>query len=86
MSSENVVLCDYHGGIKHAEKPACFLCASASIRHKPLDFVSALAIADRALGTLKSDYPRWWRRIDDTPLPNDIAVRIAVAFVEQQEN
>lgn len=46
----------------------------------PLDFVESLKIADSALEGYKTDHPRMWNRVDGTPIPNDISVRMAQAF------
>lgn len=48
-----------------------------------MDFHQALTIAQSGLETWKAKphNARWWRRIDGTPIPNDLLVNIAEAFV-----
>ena len=48
-----------------------------------MTFTKAIAIAQRGLETWKAKphNARWWRRIDGTPIPNDLLVNIAEAFV-----
>lgn len=45
-----------------------------------MNYIEALKIADSVFGRYKSDYPKMWKKIDGTPIENDIAVRMAVAF------
>lgn len=46
-----------------------------------MNFVEALRIAQSVLDQYKRDQPKWWRRMDGTPILNDVAVRMAEAFV-----
>lgn len=48
-----------------------------------MDFQEALETATHGLETwrAKPHNARWWRRIDGTPIPNDLLVNIAEAFV-----
>lgn len=48
--------------------------------HVPIGFVDALAVAQGVLARYKQDHLKWWKRMDGTPLLNDIAVRMAEAF------
>jgi hypothetical protein len=47
-----------------------------------MGFVDALGIARRGLDKWASEphNKRWWKRIDGTPIPNDLTVRIAEEF------
>ncbi len=47
---------------------------------KRLGFVEALAIAEGVFYQYKMEHPKWWNRMDGTPILNDIAVRMAVAL------
>lgn len=47
---------------------------------RPLDFVRALKIAEGVFEQYGKDQPKWWRRMDGTPILNDVAVRMAEAF------
>lgn len=49
----------------------------------PIGFVEALAIAEGVLARYKQDQPKWWKRMDGTPIVNDIAVRMAQAFADK---
>src|SRR5208283_1415179 len=44
-------------------------------------FTEALALADTVLATYKAEQYAWWKRMDGTPMLNDIAVRMATAFL-----
>lgn len=46
----------------------------------PLDFVQALGIAQSVFDLYKKEQYVWWRKMDGTPMLNDIAVRMAEAF------
>lgn len=48
-----------------------------------MDFHQALTVAKTGLEAWKAKphNARWWRRIDGTPIPNDLLVNIAEAFV-----
>ena len=48
---------------------------------KSLDFISALKLVDDVFAQYKIDYPKWWKRMDGTPILNDIPVRIAQRLV-----
>jgi len=47
------------------------------------DFVKALRIAKGVLEQYKIDQPKWWKRMDGTPILNDVAVRMAQAFLPE---
>lgn len=46
-----------------------------------MNFVEALQVSDSVFEQYKKDYPQWWKRMDGTPILNDVSVRMAVAFV-----
>lgn len=48
-----------------------------------MDFHRAMTVARQGLDAWKAKphNARWWRRIDGTPIPNDLLVNIAEAFV-----
>lgn len=48
-----------------------------------MNFIEALAVADRVFAQYRVDYPKWWRRMDGTPILNDVSVRMAQAFVDE---
>jgi len=50
---------------------------------RKLDFVSALKVAELVLEQYKLDQPRWFKRMDGTPILNDVAVRMAKAFSDR---
>ena len=66
--------------------PADYLRRTRDIRQwcfdhqTPLDFVKALKIAEGVFEKYRTDQPKWWRRMDGTPILNDVAVRMAEAF------
>lgn len=45
-----------------------------------LDFVAALKIAEGVFEQYRQDQLRWWKKMDGTPILNDVAVRMAEAF------
>jgi hypothetical protein len=45
-----------------------------------MNFHEALQIANGVLAQYKVDQPRWWKRMDGTPILNDVAVLMATAF------
>lgn len=47
---------------------------------KGLDFTEALKIANSVLDAYKIDQPKWLRRMDGTPILNDLAALMAMAF------
>lgn len=54
---------------------------SAALSSNPkLDYVEALRIADAIFETYRTDWPSYWRKLEGTPIRNDLAVRIAQAF------
>jgi hypothetical protein len=55
----------------------------AAAREMPFDFVAALAIADKVFAQYHVDQPQWWKRMDGTPIMNDIPTRMALAFVNR---
>jgi hypothetical protein len=44
-------------------------------------FVEALKVATRVFDKYKQDQPSMWKRMDGTPILNDVAVRMAEAFL-----
>lgn len=50
-----------------------------------MTFQQALDIAYKGLEDWKAQphNHRWWRKIDGTPIPNDLCVRIAEAMVRE---
>lgn len=79
-------LAEYLGLNGHTAKPADFITRAAEIRDwcadhmVSLDFVMALKIAEEVFEQYKKDQRKWWKRMDGTPILNDVAVRIATAF------
>jgi hypothetical protein len=57
---------------------------SAAAPAARLDFTSALAVATQVFEQYRVEQSKWWKRMDGTPILNDIAVRMARAFVEAQ--
>lgn len=53
---------------------------------RPLDFVRALKIAEGVFERYGKDQPKWWRRMDGTPILNDVAVRMAEAFRDEAQS
>lgn len=54
---------------------------SETCQAEPLiDFVQALKIADGVFKQYQVDNLQWWKRMDGTPILNDISVRMAEAF------
>lgn len=45
------------------------------------DFADALKRADNVLQKYREDQPKWWRRMDGTPILNDVAVRMAQEII-----
>ena len=54
---------------------------SPEVARDCLDFVSALHIAELVFAQYKVDQFKWWKRMDGTPIFNDISVRMANAFL-----
>jgi hypothetical protein len=44
------------------------------------DFVICLKLAEEAFEQYKEAHPKWWRRMDGTPILNDVAVLMAEKF------
>lgn len=49
-----------------------------------INFHEALKISEGVLNQYKIDHPKWWRRMDGTPILNDLAVRMAEAFSNKE--
>jgi hypothetical protein len=49
---------------------------------EPFGFVAAMTVADSVFEQYRRDQPKWWKRMDGTPILNDVAVRMAQAFLE----
>ena len=47
-----------------------------------MNFIEALKVAETVMEHYRSDYPQWWKRMDGTPILNDLPVRMAQAFSE----
>jgi hypothetical protein len=47
-----------------------------------LDFIVALKIAEGVFEQYRKDWPSYWRKMDGTPILNDVAVRMAEAFAK----
>jgi len=45
--------------------------------------LEALRVAQRVFDKYKGDQPKWWKRMDGTPILNDVAVRMAEAFITE---
>ena len=45
-----------------------------------MDFIQALDIANAVFDQYKVHHLKWWKRIDGTPILNDVSVRMATAF------
>jgi hypothetical protein len=86
--------CREHLGTPH---PACPLCnpdktvpelnrAAPPPRDSHFGWVNAIAVADGVFEQYKRDHPKWWKRMDGTPILNDIAVRMAQAFLEATQS
>lgn len=43
-------------------------------------FVQSLKTAQAVFERYKEEQPKWWKRMDGTPILNDVAVRMAQAF------
>ena len=69
------------------EMPHCSTCSCPPYQApeppaEPFGFVAALAVADRVFAQYQNDQPKWWKRMDGTPILNDVSVRMAQAFLE----
>ena len=51
----------------------------------PFDFHRALQIANGVMEQYKADMPQWWKRMDGTPILNDLPVIMALAFQAECE-
>ncbi len=47
-----------------------------------MNFIEAMKVAEGVFEQYRLHQLKWWRRMDGTPILNDIAVRMAVAFSE----
>lgn len=50
-----------------------------------MNFVEALKVSQGVLETYKQNYPKFWLKLDGTPILNDLSVRMAEAFVAQAQ-
>jgi len=50
--------------------------------HESIDFVKLLIVSDAVMNQYKLEQKKMWSIIEPTPIPNDIAVRMAKAFVD----
>ena len=46
-----------------------------------MNVIDAMKIAEGVFDQYRKDQPKWWKRMDGTPILNDITVRMAQAFV-----
>jgi hypothetical protein len=53
------------------------------VKPEEFDFCCALKISERVFNQYKEDQLKWWKRMDGTPILNDVAVRMATAFMEE---
>ncbi len=51
-------------------------------RLEKLDWVEALKIAEDVFNQYKINQPKWWKRMDGTPILNDISVLMAEAYLK----
>ncbi len=51
-----------------------------------MDFVEALKIAEGVMSYYKTNHPIWYRRMEGTPILNDIPCLMAEAFVAANRN
>lgn len=47
-----------------------------------MNFIEAMKIAEGVFAQYKIDQLKWWKRLDGTPMLNDLAVRFSEAFME----
>lgn len=47
---------------------------------RPYDFMEALAVVETVFEEYAKDHPAWMKRLDGTPIVNDLAVRLAETF------
>lgn len=45
-----------------------------------MNIIDAMKVAESVFEQYKLDHPKWWKRMDGTPILNDIIVRMAKAF------
>lgn len=50
-----------------------------------MNFIEALKVADSVFDAYKQEHPRWWARMDGTPILNDLACKFAEALVSATE-
>lgn len=50
-----------------------------------VSFVEALKLAESVMEQYRLDKPKWWKRMDGTPILNDVSVRMAEAFLKEIE-
>lgn len=73
------------GGIQGISLDCLELAAlNKHLSSRKLDFVAAIKIAEGVMGKYREEQPKWWKRMDGTPIINDLPTRMAVAFVEAQ--
>lgn len=46
-----------------------------------IGFIAALKICETVMADYKRDHLKWWKRMDGTPILNDLPVRMATAFI-----
>ncbi|PUA19624.1 hypothetical protein [Glaciimonas sp. PCH181] len=49
-----------------------------------MDFSQAVKISKEVFEAYRVNHPKWWKHMDGTPILNDVAVLMAVAFIEAQ--
>lgn len=61
--------------------PHLFVAEIAGTIVREFGFVEAMKVGQRVFEQYKQDQPKWWKRIDGTPILNDVAVRMSEAFL-----
>lgn len=55
--------------------------ADAEPQVKPINLIDAMKIADAGFASYAAAHPKWFKRIDGTPIPNDLGMHMAQAIV-----
>jgi len=50
-----------------------------------MNFIDALKITEGVMEQYRQKHPKWWKRMDGTPILNDLPVLMAQAFVDDEE-
>ena len=51
-----------------------------SLPRPAISVMKGMQIADAGMASYKQEHPKWWRKLDGTPIPNDLGVHIAQAI------